>query len=439
MGTGTVYRSGVVNSESARARPSGADPLRERFERVREGTVRLTAPLAVEDFVAQSMPETDPVNWHLGHTSWFFEKEILTPLGITVPGTRPEYREIFEAGSKGTPAAERGRRSRPTVAEVFDYRRSVDRTMLGALDRGLHPEPRALTLLGTHHEQIHQERLLADLKHLFRKNPGQPAYRRETVPEPPSEPGGTVPLRFVAFPGGKLRFGHRGDGFAFVNETPRHPRRIPPFRLASRLATNGEYLEFIEEGGYRDASLWLPAGRRMLREEGLEAPLYWQRSGDRWLEFTLGGLMPLDPAAPVIHVSFHEAAAFARWRGARLPTEFEWESAAADRPREGCFLERERLRPEPAAPKDAGPAGPGPAQLFGSAWEWTASADLPYPRHEPGSGPAAALGGSFFAGRIVVRGGSCLTPESHLRASYRRFLRPGTRWQTVGIRLARDS
>ncbi len=420
--------------------------LGDAFRRVRRQTTELVAPLAIEDYVVQSMPDARPAKWHLGHTSWFFETFVLAREGVlTREGVlerdglghspaRPEYQEIFGVSAAGVEVSrDRGVLSRPTVAEVFDYRRRVDEAMEERLVGELPEDVREVVVLGLHHEQQHQERLLADLKHMFSRNPLYPAYR-----DAPTGAGGGVPppLRFVAFAGGTLPFGHRGAGFAFDDERPRHERLVEPFQLASRLITNGEYLEFIEEGGYRESSLWLSDGWDARVAGGWEAPLHWVRQGNGLAEFSLGGLAPLAPDAPVIHISYFEADAFARWREARLPTEFEWESAAVDRPVKGNFLEDGGLWPSPA-PKETHPGGSGPTQLFGDAWEWTASAYLPYPGFRP-SGVFGQSSGRSMSGRMVLRGGSCFTPASHMRATYRHVLRPDARWQATGIRIARD-
>ena len=422
---------------------SGTADLRDAFRRIRRQTTELAAPLAIEDYVAQSMPDARPAKWHLGHTSWFFETFVLTAPGVSGRGgsyspARPEYQAIFGVSGAGIPqpgvvSRERGVLSRPTVAEVFDYRRRVDEGIEELLAGEVPGEARELVVLGLHHEQQHQERLLADLKHLFSRNPLHPGYREPAPRAPGAAP---APLRFLSFAGGTLPFGHRGAGFAFDNERPRHERLIAPFQLGSRLITNGEYLEFIEEGGYRESSLWLSDGWDARVAGGWEAPLHWVREGDGFHEFTLGGLAPLASESPVHHVSYFEADAFARWREARLPTEFEWETAAADRPLTGTFLEEGGLRPLPA-PKAARGGSSGPAQLFGDAWEWTASPYLPYPGFRP-SGVFGQSSGRSMSGRMVLRGGSCFTPASHLRATYRHVLRPDARWQATGIRIARD-
>ena len=413
---------------------SSAAGLRDAFRRVRRQTTELVAPLAIEDYGAQSLPDARPAKWHVGHTSWYFEAFVLCRAGAVHAPIRPDYREMFGVSTAGAshPAEvghDRAAHTRPTVAEVFDYRRRVDEAVEALLDDPPAEGVRDLIVLGLHHEQQHQERLLADLKHLFSQNPLYPAYRDASSPP---ESGGPPPLRFLASPGGPRPIGHRGPEFAYDDEKPRHERWLEPFQLGSRLITNGEYLEFIEEGGYREPTIWLSDGWEAREAGGWEAPLHWVRQGDGWAEFTLGGLRALAPAAPVLHVSHFEADAFARWREARLPTEFEWESAAAERPVEGALLETSGFHPSPAARGDR-----GPAQFFGDAWEWTASPYLPYPGFRS-SGRFGQPSGRSMSGRMVLRGGSCLTPGAHLRTTYRRALRPAARWQATGIRIARD-
>lgn len=414
------------------AQPS-AD-LRDTFRRVRRQTAELAAPLAIEDYVVQSMPDARPAKWHVGHTSWYFETFVLGREGVGQAPIQPEYRAVFGVSDAGVEIShDRGLLSRPTVAEVYEYRRRVDEAMEELLEGEVPEEVRELVVLGLHHEQQHQERLLADLKHLFSRNPLHPAYR-EASGGPRG--GAAPPLRFVSFGGGTLPVGHFGTGFAYDNERPRHERRVAPFQLGSRLITNGEYLEFMEEGGYRERSLWLADGWEARAAGGWEAPLHWVRQGGGFAEFSLAGLAPLAANAPVVHVSAFEADAFARWREARLPTEFEWESAAADQPVTGTLLEDRRLQPQPA-PAAARRGASGPVQLFGDVWEWTASPYLPYPGFRP-SGRFGQSSGRSMSGRMVLRGGSCFTPASHIRATYRHVLRPDARWQATGIRIARD-
>ena len=414
------------------AQPS-AD-LRDTFRRVRRQTAELAAPLAIEDYVVQSMPDARPAKWHVGHTSWYFETFVLGREGVGQAPIQPEYRAVFGVSDAGVEIShDRALLSRPTVAEVYEYRRRVDEAMEELLEGEVPEEVRELVVLGLHHEQQHQERLLADLKHLFSRNPLHPAYR-EASGGPRG--GAAPPLRFVSFAGGTLPVGHFGTGFAYDDERPRHERRVAPFQLGSRLITNGEYLEFMEEGGYRERSLWLADGWEARAAGGWEAPLHWVRQGGGFAEFSLAGLAPMAANAPVVHVSAFEADAFARWREARLPTEFEWESAAADQPVAGTFLEDGHLEPQPA-PTVAHRGAAGPVQLFGDVWEWTASPYLPYPGFRP-SGRFGQPSGRSMSGRMVLRGGSCFTPASHIRPTYRHVLRPDARWQATGIRIARD-
>ncbi len=413
---------------------SGAAELREAFLRVRRQTTELAAPLAIEDYVVQSMPDARPAKWHVGHTSWYFERFVLGWEGASHPPIQPEYRQIFGVSEAGVEIShDRGVLSRPTVAEVYEYRRQVDEAMSDLLAGELPEDVRALVVLGLHHEQQHQERMLADLKHLFSRNPLHPVYR-EASGGPRG--GAAPPLRFISFPGGIQPIGYGGRGFAYDNERPRHERLLAPFQLGSRLITNGEYLEFMEEGGYRERSLWLADGWEAREAGGWESPLHWVWQGGGFAEFSLAGLAPILSEAPVVHVSAFEADAFASWREARLPTEFEWESAAADQPVTGTLLEDGRLQPQPA-PAAARRGASGPVQLFGDVWEWTASAYLPYPGFRP-SGRFGQSSGRSMSGRMVLRGGSCLTPAFHIRPSYRHVLRPDARWQATGIRIARD-
>ena len=370
-----------------------------------------------------SMPGASPAKWHLGHTSWFFETFVLMREGVLMredvlarDGTgycppHPEYQEVFgvsAAGGDRRLRRVRGLLSRPTVAEVFDYRRQVDDGVAELLEGELPDEIREIVLLGLHHEQQHQERLLIDLKHLFSLNPLTPAYRQAADE---TRGGEASPLRFVSFAGGTLPFGHQGAGFAYDNERPRHQRLVEPFQLASRLITNGEYLEFVAEGGYREASLWLSDGWDARVAGDWEAPLYWVRQGDDFAEFSLGGLLPLALDAPVIHLSYFEADAFARWREARLPTEFEWESAAAHRPVAGTLLENGGLRPSPA-PRGtrlggSGPGGSGPAPVVGRAPSSSSGT--------PGSGRRAPTSPTRGSGR---RGSSANRPASPCPAGW---------------------
>jgi ergothioneine biosynthesis protein EgtB len=395
---------------------------------VRAATDALCAGLAVEDYVAQSMPDCSPVKWHLAHTTWFFETFVLATRAAHRP-FHDRYRFLFnsyyEAAGERWTRADRGLLTRPTVAEVMAYRRHVDGQM-----RELKPDAAlaSVVTLGLHHEQQHQELLVTDLKHLFGLNPLDPVYRSA----PPEDAAPTRPLTWLGFDESIRDIGHAGDGFAFDNERPRHRVLVPPFRLASRLVTTGEYAAFIADGGYTRPELWLSDGWATVQREGWLAPLYWCREdGASWSMFTLSGRRPLAAAEPVCHVSLYEADAYARWAGARLPTEFEWETAARDLPLDGSFADSGRFHPAPAR-------ADGLTQMFGECWQWTQSAYAPYPGYRPLAGALGEYNGKFMCNQLVLRGASCATPRSHARATYRNFFPPAARWQFTGIRLARD-
>jgi ergothioneine biosynthesis protein EgtB len=418
------------------ARPVGTTLL-ARYGEIRRVTEGLCRPLAVEDHVIQAMPDVSPTRWHLAHVTWFFETFVLGPY---LPGYQPldaAYQLLFNSyynavGPQFLRAA-RGHLSRPTVAEVYAYREWVDRAMIRLLESGIvgsRAELEPLVELGLQHEQQHQELILTDIKYNFSVNPLRPAYHACPLPR------GTraADRRWRRFAGGLQPIGHDGIGFAFDNEAPRHMVYLRPFRLASRPVTNGEYLEFVDAGGYRTWSHWLSEGWRTVQDRGWEAPLYWERREGDWWTQTLSGLQPLDPHAPVTHVSYFEADAYARWRGARLPSEQEWEHGAATEPVRGNFQETGVFQPLPA-PAD----GDGLEQLFGDVWEWTQSAYLPYPGFRPAPGAVGEYNGKFMVNQMVLRGGSCVTPQSHIRPSYRNFFPPDARWQFSGVRLAEDA
>jgi ergothioneine biosynthesis protein EgtB len=426
------------------------DALIRRYQQVRARTETLAAPLSSEDMLVQSMPDASPTKWHLAHTTWFFEEFVLARFD---PGHRWHderwrflFNSYYEAAGPRHPRAARGLLSRPPIDEVRAWRASVDERMVALLARG-DADALAVALLGTHHEEQHQELILTDVKHALASSPLRPAYLGSDRPSParhgsspPSAghkaPTPVGPADWIAYEERVALVGHEGPGFAFDNEGPRHKVLVGPFTLASRLVTNAEYKRFVDDGGYDRPELWLSDGWATARAEGWAAPLYWERDGDGWDLFTLRGLEPLDGNAPVTHASYYEADAYARWAGARLPTENEWEIAAAGRPIEGNFLETERLA---AAPLDGTATRTAPAQLFGDAWEWTASAYLPYPKYRPVAGALGEYNGKFMSGQMVLRGGSCLSPRAHLRASYRNFFPPHVRWQMAGIRLAGDA
>lgn len=419
---------------------------------VRRATERLCAPLAIEDHVPQAMTDVSPPRWHLAHVSWFFETFLLKP---HLPGYQPvdpRYEYLFNSyyNSVGPPfpRARRGHLSRPTVAEVYAYRAHVDQGMLsllGDLDDEKLATLMPVLFLGLNHEQQHQELLLTDIKYNFWVNPLRPRYHHVLLPRVPSPPS----LRWVDFEGGVVSIGQPpqlaaadglpdglgGVAFAFDNETPRHQALLQPFRLASRPVTNGELLEFIEAGGYRRSELWLSLGWEKVQEGGWEAPLYWERIDGAWWAFTLSGMLPLDQHAPAAHVSYLEADAFARWKGYRLPTEQEWEHAAAGSEIEGNLLQSGLYHPVPPPPSPAAPL----RQLYGDVWEWTRSPYVPYPGFAPQAGALGEYNGKFMVGQMVLRGGSCATPRGHIRATYRNFFPPEARWQFAGIRLAADT
>jgi ergothioneine biosynthesis protein EgtB len=408
--------------------------LRRTYPAVRAQTVALTQGLAPEDLVVQSMPDASPLKWHLGHTTWFFETMVLEGRPFV-----PEYPRLFnsyyEALGDRWPRAERGLLSRPTVAEVLDYRRHVDGAMTERLDE---PPLAARIELGLHHEQQHQELMCTDLKHLFSFNPVAPAYRPHTMAAIVDDRA-APPLRWHAFGEGIHEIGapDEAHGFAFDNERPRHRALVPAFTLASRLVSAGEYADFVADGGYARPDLWLSDGWATVQRGRWTAPLYWHRDADggRWSLFTLGGWRPLVAGEPVCHLSYFEADAYARWAGARLPTEIEWEVAARGRPLDGSFLESNRFHPAPAgdpAHED------GLQQLYGECWQWTSSAYGPYPGFRPLSGALGEYNGKFMCSQLVLRGASCVTPRSHARTSYRNFFPPSARWQFSGVRLARD-
>jgi len=411
----------------------------DRFRQVRAQTARLASCLSDADATVQSMPEASPAKWHLAHTTWFFETLVLAPF---LPGYAQFdanyaflFNSYYEALGTRLNRASRGMLTRPSLGEVLAYRAHVDAAMADLLCAPLAPERLALVDLGIQHEQQHQELLLTDVLHLFASNPLEPAYL----------PGAPLPARavvssqedgFAEFAGGLLEFGHAGPDFAFDCEGPRHQRFLVPFRLALRPVTAGDWVAFIADDGYRRPELWLSDGWAACQAENWTAPLYWRCEDGGWTSMTLRGRQPLDPAAPVGHVSYFEADAYARWRGLRLPTEFEWEHAAAATAPTGNFLETGALTPRGPA---AGSASASPAQLFGDVWEWTDSPYVKYPGFRPLPGAPGEYNGKFMSGQMVLRGGSCATPQSHIRATYRNFFHPAARWQFSGLRLAGDA
>jgi len=412
-------------------------PVLAYFQEVRAFTERLCEPLATEDYVVQSMADVSPTKWHLAHTSWFFETFVLAPHVPDYRPLEPAYAFLFnsyyvQAGERHC-RAQRGYISRPTVAEVYAYRRHVDAAMGELLDRAdasLLERVAPLIELGLQHEQQHQELLLTDIKHVFSVNPLRPVYRARPVASAPW----AAPVAWLPFAGGLQEIGHDGAGFAYDNEGPRHRVYLQPYQLADRLVTNGEYLEFMADGGYRRAELWLSLGWAAAQEHGWTEPFYWERRAADWWHFTLSGMRRVDPDEPLTHISYFEADAFARWAGARLPTEAEWEVAAATVPRAGNFVEEARFHPAAAEP-----GAPGLRQLYGDVWEWTQSPYVPYPGFRPAAGALGEYNGKFMCNQYVLRGGSCATSRTHIRATYRNFFPPEATWQFTGVRLARDA
>ena len=378
------------------------------------------------------MPDASPVKWHLGHTTWFFETFVLAPHVAGYRAFDPAYRVLFNSYYNAIgdrhPRPERGMLSRPGLDEVLAYRRHVDDAMLAWVPSD---EASALIELGLQHEQQHQELILTDLKHLLSRNPLKPAYQKQW---PLTAIRAREP-RWIPFVGGLCEIGHEGAGFAFDNEMPRHRVWLEPFEIASHPVTHGDFIRFIDDGGYRRPELWLAAGWDKACVQGWRAPQYWEGRDGGWRTFTLHGEVPVDPNTPICHVSYYEADAFARWAGARLPSETEWELASARAPRSGNFVESGALHP--LALREAPPANML-AQAFGDVWEWTRSDYAPYPRFAPAPGAVGEYNGKFMSGQYVLRGGSCVTPESHVRSTYRNFFPPEARWQFSGLRLARD-
>ena len=428
----------------AEPRPDCADRpdravLLERFHRVRAQSEALAAPLSPEDQTVQSMPDASPTKWHLAHTSWFFEQFVLSE---RLAGYRPYddnffflFNSYYEGAGPRHERPQRGLVTRPGAAEVLAYRAHVTAAMAAYLTDAGADELAAvapLVTLGLHHEQQHQELLLTDILHAFACNPLAPAY----APYRPVEHQEPVPLQWLGFDGGIHEIGHprstEGDGFAFDNEGPRHEVLLRPFALANRAVTNAEWLAFMADGGYRTATLWLSDGWAAVQREGWEAPGYWLERDGEWTSMTLAGRQPIEPEAPACHLSFYEADAYARWAGARLPGEAEWEVATQGLDLQGNTIQSGLLRPAPAA------SGSGLRQAFGDVWEWTQSPYGPYPGFAPAAGTVGEYNGKFMCNQMTLRGGSCVTPEGHIRASYRNFFYPHQRWQFTGLRLAKD-
>jgi ergothioneine biosynthesis protein EgtB len=422
------------------------ESLRDRFHQIRKFTNALCADLEPEDCVVQSMPDVSPTKWHLAHTTWFFETFILKKF---VPGYRveiPEYAYLFNSYYNAAGDMHRrdlrGLISRPTVSQAERYRASVDShidKLLSNSDEALLDEIEPILVLGTHHEQQHQELLITDIKHVFAQNPLYPVFREsKTGGRSSATPGSqSSPLQFIDFKEAVTEIGYNGNGFAYDNEGPRHRALVPAFSLATRPVTNGEYIAFIEDNGYRRPEFWLSLGWMTVNEHRWDAPLYWTKRDGAWWNFTLSGLRPVDQSEPVTHVSYFEADAYANWASARLPTEFEWERAGLSCPMEGNFVETELFHPVPCPVEKSG-RDRHLVQMFGDVWEWTRSAYSPYPGFRAAAGALGEYNGKFMCNQYVLRGGSCATSRTHIRRTYRNFFQPEKRWQFTGIRLARD-
>ncbi|KTW00336.1 ergothioneine biosynthesis protein EgtB [Sphingomonas sanguinis] len=408
-----------------------ADHLASRYHAVRAMTLALSEPLSDADASVQSMPDASPAKWHMAHTTWFFETFVLRDHvpGYTLHDPRFPFlfNSYYEAEGKRHARHRRGMITRPTLDEVRAYRAHVDSALLAALP-DLPEAARELVALGCHHEEQHQELFVTDILHLFSENPLEPALFAPEPKAPVAMPG---PIGWIEGQAGIVEVGHGGQGFAFDCEGPRHQALLHPHALADRTVTNAEWMTFIEDGGYRDPRLWLSDGWAWVKGEGIAAPLYWEERDGGWTRFGLDGRRAIDPAAPVTHVSFYEADAFATWAGARLPSEFEWEAAAAAHDASGG----NQLDGAGAIEPRPSPGGPA---FFGDVWEWTGSAYRPYPGFHPVEGAVGEYNGKFMNGQFVLRGGSCATPRGHARACYRNFFYPHQRWQFTGVRLAKD-
>jgi ergothioneine biosynthesis protein EgtB len=415
--------------------PWTAEALVARFDEVRSHTEKLAAPLSPEDQTVQSMPDVSPTKWHRAHVTWFFETFVLADNESGFAPFQDKYWFLFNSYYEGVgprySRAERGAITRPGAADVGVYRDNVDtrmRDLMATLDGGTVEKLSSTIELGFHHEQQHQELLLMDIKHVLSMNPLRPAYAGT-----PSETSAPDRLGWVDVEGGLVEVGHQGEGFSFDNELPRHQTFLTPYRLADRLVTNGEWLEFMADGGYSRHEFWLSDGWARVRAEGWEAPFYWEKLDGVWFEHTLNGTWPVNPGLPASHLSHYEADAYAAWAGKRLPTEAEWEHAVTvdGQAVAGNLADARTYHPQ-AAPPSTGRL----RQVYGDCWEWTSSAYLPYPGFHPADGAIGEYNGKFMSNQMVLRGGCALTPPDHARASYRNFFPPGARWALSGVRLA---
>ncbi|MCB9641816.1 MAG: ergothioneine biosynthesis protein EgtB [Myxococcales bacterium] len=424
-----------------------SEALLQRYQQVRKASEELARPLTVEDQVIQTMPDVSPTKWHLAHTTWFFETFVLAEQLPDYKDFHPQYRYLFNSyynavGPQFT-RAHRGQLSRPTVTNILEYRSYVDRFMVkflsGSFSKPLPPAVVDTILLGTHHEQQHQELILTDIKHVLGSNPLLPTYKEGLV----SDEIETSPLQWRTYDGGVFWFGAQEGAFLFDNESPRHQDFLQPFQLAHRPVTAGEFLSFMEDGGYQQPSHWLSDGWSTVQREQWECPLYWYKQDDQWYIFTLAGARPLSLSEPVCHVSYFEADAYARWAGARLPTEQEWEFVAREHAPQGNFVEQQLFHPANEQTylkmKEASPSSEASPfhRLYGDVWEWTSSPYTSYPGFRPAQGAIGEYNGKFMCNQMVLRGGSCATPQDHIRPTYRNFFPPHARWQFSGLRLAK--
>lgn len=430
--------SSAATSGTQQTSSSLKSELVERYRHVRSFSGKLCETLEPEDYVIQTMPEASPTKWHLAHTSWFFETFVLKPFFPDYRSQHPQHAFLFNSYYNAVgpfySRPHRGLLSRPTVKEVFHYRRDIDSLiyeLIGSADEQLLQKLKPVLILGLHHEQQHQELMLTDIKHVFGQNPLRPVFRKRNA----LKVSKARAIDWLPFKEGIHWVGHEGTEFSFDNEGPRHRAFVPSFSLASRLVTNAEFIAFIEDGGYRRSELWLSLGWNTVNERGWNCPLYWEKRDGIWFNMTLAGMMEVNPDEPVCHVSLFEADAYARWSGARLPTEEEWETVSSGLHLKGNFAESELFHVAPLASPE--PAGK-PSQMFGDVWEWTQSSYSPFPGYAAAGGALGEYNGKFMCNQYVLRGGSCATSQSHIRRTYRNFFPPDARWQFTGIRLAKD-
>ena len=428
----TITKSDIVYKNNL-----SREKLINRFKEIRAFSLKLCETLVTEDFVIQSMPDASPTKWHLAHTSWFWEAFVLKEVNPDYKSINPQFNYLFNSYytliGKRFSRPHRGLLARPTVKEVMEYREFVDENMLNFLINADEKEVAQIAIvidIGLNHEQQHQELIVTDIKHVFSVNPLHPVFRERKIIET-ADPGA---IEWITFKEGIFEVGYKGNEFFYDNEQPDHKIYLHDFELASRLVTNREFIKFIEDGGYSRPELWLSNGFATVENENWQAPMYWEKVDGEWHNFTLSGFRQVILEEPVTHISFFEAEAFAHWSGFRLPTETEWEVASANLPVEGNFVENENFHPVTLTEKNKGRLN----QMYGDVWEWTRSDYAPYPGYKVPSGAIGEYNGKFMSGQIVLRGGSCATPISHIRNTYRNFFPPNARWQFSGIRLAKD-